>query len=201
MAHIHLPDGVIPLEYAALGWIASLTILSYSAYKFGKKFEDIDKVKLSIISAVIFVSSNIPIVGEAHLSLMPFAGIILGPYGSIIAAFIVNLFLAFIGHGGISVVGWNSLINGGLEALMASLIFHILRNKMDTRYSAFISTIIPLLISTVVVASFLSVMGLGPFEEFIYVIGTMNAIVAVIESIATAEIVRYIENVRPDMIA
>ena len=45
-----------------------------------------------------------------HINLTVVAGILLGPWLSIIAALIVNTMLALVGHGGVTVIGLNTLI-------------------------------------------------------------------------------------------
>ena len=57
-----------------------------------------------------------------HINLTVLAGIIVGPAMGFLAAFIVDLILALFGHGGITVVGLNTLIVGA-ECALGSLIF------------------------------------------------------------------------------
>ena len=45
-----------------------------------------------------------------HINLTVLAGILLGPWLSIISAVIVNVMLALLGHGGVTVIGLNTLV-------------------------------------------------------------------------------------------
>ena len=45
-----------------------------------------------------------------HINLTVLAGILLGPWLSIITALIVNVMLALVGHGGVTVIGLNTLV-------------------------------------------------------------------------------------------
>src|SRR5262249_49059372 len=54
---------------------------------------------------------------EYHLTLIGPVGVLLGPAAAFQAVFVVNLILAFLGHGGFTVVGLNALVLGAGAAL------------------------------------------------------------------------------------
>jgi len=60
-----------------------------------------------------------------HINLSVVAGILLGPALGFLAAFIANLILAFMGHGGITVIGLNTLLLGS-EAVLGHTLFYLL---------------------------------------------------------------------------
>jgi len=63
------------------------------------------------VSALVLVAMSTEIVPIAyHMNLTVIAGTLLGPWLGAISAFIVVLLLALVGHGGITVVGLNTLM-------------------------------------------------------------------------------------------
>src|SRR5688500_3732643 len=66
--------------------------------------------RLGVMSALLLVGMSTETVPIAyHINLSVLAGIVLGPAYGALAALIVNVFLALFGHGGITVVGLNTL--------------------------------------------------------------------------------------------
>ena len=73
---------------------------------------------LGVVAALMLVGMSTEFVPIAyHVNLSVLAGIIVGPAMGFLAAFIVDLILALFGHGGITVVGLNTLIIGAECAL------------------------------------------------------------------------------------
>jgi len=81
----------------------------------------------------MLVAMNLEILPLAyHINLSVVSGILLGPALGFLAAFIANLMLALMGHGGITVMGLNTLLLGS-EAVLGHTVFHLLQNRL--RYS------------------------------------------------------------------
>jgi cobalt/nickel transport system permease protein len=63
------------------------------------------------MAALMLVGMSSEIIPIAyHINLTVLAGILLGPWLSIITALIVNVMLALVGHGGVTVIGLNTLV-------------------------------------------------------------------------------------------
>lgn len=63
------------------------------------------------MAALMLVGMSSEIIPIAyHINLTVLAGIMLGPWLSIITALIVNVMLALLGHGGVTVIGLNTLV-------------------------------------------------------------------------------------------
>jgi len=125
MSHLHIPDGVLPGWLVMAGWILTALILAFSIYR-TRSTELKRKVPLiGIISALMIVCMTIPIVPIAyHINLSVIAGIILGPAVAFISIFIVDLIIAMFGHGGITVVGLNTVVVGA-EAFIGFYLFQL----------------------------------------------------------------------------
>ena len=97
MSHIHIPDGVLPLWLVLAGWALTALGVGLAAYRLRNETSR-GVPLLGVMAAVMLVSMSTEIVPIAyHLNLSVLAGIILGPAYGILAALVVNLFLALFG--------------------------------------------------------------------------------------------------------
>lgn len=157
MSHIHIPDGQLPLWLCILGYLLTAIYI----FVFGRhlKAKSSGKMALTgIIAALMLVSMSIEIMPISyHVNLAALAGIMLGPVLSVIAIFISNLMMAFMGHGGITVAGINTSIVS-IEAISAFYLFKLFKNHISNCcLRTFISVFFSLLISTAVMAGTLFV--------------------------------------------
>ena len=111
MSHIHIPDGVLPVWLVAAGWVVALALV-FVAAKVSERADIRRKVPLlGVVAALVLVSMSSEIVPLAyHVNLTVVAGVLLGPWLAIIASFIVEVVLAMLGHGGVTVIGLNTLM-------------------------------------------------------------------------------------------
>ncbi len=108
MAHVHLPDGVIPLRWCLLGFALYSVPLTFGLKRLVERPSTIPLV--GTLAAVSFGTMQVPVVC-AHLMLTPLTGIVLGPRLSAVSVFVVDTACALMGHGGVTVVGINSVLN------------------------------------------------------------------------------------------
>lgn len=157
MSHIHIPDGVLPVGWWLVGYVLTALILMIAIRKIERG--DVQKKVpfLGVVSALMLITMSVPIGAlPFHINLTVLTGIIAGPWLGFIALFIVNLLLAFMGHGGLTVVGVNTLILG-VELCVGWGIFHFLRKRIHDLPAIGVATVVALLISTV---SMIGVVGL-----------------------------------------
>jgi len=151
MSHLHIPDGILPGWLIMAGWLLTALILAFSIYR-TKSTELKRKIPLiGIISALMIVCMTIPIVPIAyHINLSVIAGIILGPALAFISIFIVDLIIAMFGHGGITVVGLNTVVVGA-EAFIGFYLFQLFMaiiGRDSIMWSSGLAAVIALIIST-----------------------------------------------------
>ncbi len=151
MSHLHIPDGILPGWLIIAGWLLTAVILAFSIYR-TRHTELKRKIPLiGIISALMIVCMTIPIVPIAyHINLSVIAGIILGPAVAFISIFIVDFIIAMFGHGGITVVGLNTVVVG-TEAFIGFYLFQlfmVIIGKDSVMWSSGIAAVISLIIST-----------------------------------------------------
>ncbi len=167
MGHIHIPDGVLPWWLIAAGWVAAAIFLGFAVLSVRKSDARRKIPLLGIASAIMLVSMSTEIAPIAyHINLTVLAGILLGPAIGVMAAFIVDLTLALFGHGGITVVGLNT-ITLGTEVVLGFLLFRGLAKVLGQRHwtprvAGFVSVIITLAISTSILIGIVAVSNINP---------------------------------------
>src|SRR6056297_3284508 len=113
MAHIHLPDGSIPLWGIGLWSGLAALVLAIAVYQLRRDGLDASHVALGgMVAAASFAvfQVNIPVLGGVHLSLTALVGILVGPSLGAIVAFVVNVLSALLGHGAWGFLGANTLV-------------------------------------------------------------------------------------------
>jgi cobalt/nickel transport system permease protein len=119
MAHLHIPDGVLPpaLWGAGLALALALLLLAIRATpRDGARTIAYQGALGGLMLAVM--SIPIPLVAfEYCITLAGPVGVLLGPAAGYQVAFVVCLILALLGQGGITVVGLNALVMGATVAV------------------------------------------------------------------------------------
>lgn len=151
MSHIHIPDGVLPVWLWVSGWVAALAIVAAASW-LSKRSDARRKVPLlGVVSALMLVAMSSEIVPIAyHVNLTVVGGVLLGPVLSVIAAFIIEVVLAMLGHGGVTVLGLNALIVA-TEMVLGWLLFRAFVRVIGRRRAGLASgaaTVLTLAVTT-----------------------------------------------------
>ena len=167
MSHIHLPDGVLPVWLWASGFIIAI-LIGFILLRFIKKEELTRRLPLlGMMAAAMVLGASVEIVPIAyHVNLTVISGILLGPSLIFLATFVVNVILALFGHGGVTVIGLNTLTLS-IEGIFGYLFFRLFRKIFKKLTpAAFLATLLALGLSTF---SMIGVVGLGVshYEELI----------------------------------
>lgn len=205
MSHIHIPDGIIAVWLWVLGYLAvGIYFIAFSRHV--KKTGSYKKVTIaSVLGALMLLSMSIPIPFflPYHLNLSALAGILAGPFYAVLAIFSVNMILALAGHGGITIVGLNTVVIGA-EAAVAYLLFSLVRHKTGNKMflSAFLATFFALVASSLFTVGIIyfgtnEILDLSRFLTLIAITGGLGW---TLESLITGFIVNYISRVKPDLI-
>lgn len=168
MSHIHLPDGVLPVWLWVSGFIVAI-LVGMILLRFIQKEELTKRLPLlGMMAAAMVLGASAEIVPIAyHVNLTIISGILLGPSLIFLATFVVNVILALFGHGGITVIGLNTLtlsIEGIFGYFFFRLFWKLLRRLTP---AIFLATLLALFLSTL---SMIGVVGLGipHYEELIH---------------------------------
>jgi len=168
MSHIHFPDGVLPVWLWASGFIVAI-LIGTILLRLTKKEELTRRLPLlGMMAAIMVLGASVEIVPIAyHVNLTVFSGILLGPSLIFLATFVVNVVLALFGHGGITVIGLNTLtlsIEGILGYYLFRFFWRVLRKLTP---AVFLATFIALLFSTFAMIGVVS-LGTSHYEELIH---------------------------------
>ena len=168
MSHIHLPDGVLPVWLWISGWIA--IIVFWAIIVRMQKKRDLSRrlPLLGMMSAAMVLGASVEIVPIAyHINLTVIAGILVGPSLIFIGTLVVNVILALFGHGGITVIGLNTLILS-LEGIFGYFLFHLFWRVLHRLTAAtFLATFLALLLSTLAMIGAVS-LGISHYETLIH---------------------------------
>lgn len=164
MSHIHIPDGVLPAWLVIAGWVVALGLVWLASAR-ARRSDVRRKVPLlGVVAALVLVSMSTEIVPIAyHVNLTVVAGVLLGPWLGAIAAFIVVVMLALLGHGGVTVIGLNTLMIAAEMAIGWGM-FHLLARVLGrrrVRWTAAVATVVTLAITTTVLVGIVALAGGG----------------------------------------
>lgn len=220
MSHLHFPDGVLPLWLVGVGFIFTLIVIIAASMKLKHDGDLVRKTStLAVMSALMLIAMSIPLgFIHYHINLTVLVGLLSGPWLAFLAVFVVNLFLSLIGHGGITVVGLNSLLMGS-EVFMAALFFPVFRRVIRPSGAVFVTTLVVLLLSNLFMAFivFLSTLSLEVMEVAAFVesgqqliagipgwfLGSILILVLIggtLEAAVITFILSYLRRVRPELV-
>ena len=184
--------------------------------------------RIATLSALMLLAMSLPIpLLGYHLNLTVLAGMIAGPAEGFIAALVVNLILALTAHGGITVVGLNTLVSG-LEVCLGWLLWKSLRRALKRPFAAAaVSTIIALLMSTTAMLGIVAgtqinpdlalhrhdhaehaesadhahfASNIGSLKAFAAIVYSAGAVGWVVEALVVGSVTEFIAKSRPDML-
>jgi len=168
MSHIHFPDGVLPVWLWGSGFIIAI-LVGAILFRFIKK-EDLARrlPLLGMMAAAMILGASVEIVPIAyHINLTVISGILLGPSLIFLATFVVNVILALFGHGGITVIGLNTLTLS-IEGILGYSLFHLFWRVLRRLTPAiFLATFLALFVSTLSMIGAVS-LGASHYEELIH---------------------------------
>jgi len=127
MSHLHLPDGVLPPWLWASSIALVLVLLAFA----GRVTDPRRVAYQGALAAMMLAAMGVPLGPlDFHVSLAGPVGVLLGAAAGFQVVFVVSLILAFIGHGGLTAVGLNTLVLG-LAGATASLAYGALARRLS----------------------------------------------------------------------
>lgn len=150
MAHIHIPDGIMPWWI----WVPAALAVVGIVFLIIKQWDNEQARRLipltAMVAAIMLVTMSIPLFFvPVHLSLAILAGLMVGPKMAFLAILVVNVLLATTGHGGITLIGVNTLVKG-LEMFVGTSLFQIFAKKLSTIPAAIAATVLGVTLSVIV---------------------------------------------------
>jgi len=211
LAHIHLEDGAFSPLWVIVWSLVAGGMIAFALFLLGRRETSPRKLAIaamctSVGFAVFQVS--IPVFGGIHLNLTPLIGILAGPALGSLAALLINVFSAAVGHGGWGMIGANTIVNV-TEVVVAFYLYRFLRArlKVDRFTSGLGAAVAALSISALVIIAIVAVSGIQDSEQTkeeivanLAIIAAVNVAVGVIEGFLTGYIVSFIGRLRPDLL-
>lgn len=153
MSHIHLPDGII----SPVWWLGGFVVVFCIVFWIIKSIKQEDvRQKIphaGVAAAIMLIGMSVPLfIVPVHLSLAVLTGILIGPKLGFLAVLVVNFILAFVGHGGITLVGLNTLIIGS-EVLIGYSIFKLVTRRGNYKLGTMIATPVAVIVSMMLMVS------------------------------------------------
>ena len=162
MSHLHIPDGVLPWWLVVAGWVATFMALWLSSRAMRERDLRRKVPLVGAFGALMLVGMSSEIVPIAyHINLSAIAGIVLGPWLAFPTAFVVVSMLALIGHGGVTVIGLNTLVIAA-EIALAAVLFRVLVRVAGRAHAGACSaatTVLSLALSTTLVIGIVALAG------------------------------------------
>lgn len=210
---MHLSEGILPTNYAGLFTAVSLPFIIYGflLIKKRKRENPLYFSMLGLIGATVFVLSAfpipVPIVGTcSHPAGTGLSAVILGPFQSVVTAFISLLIQAlFMAHGGITTLGAN-VFTMGIGGSFCGFFAYYLARKLN--FSVFIAGFLAGFIAditTYFLTAFVIALSIAPsftsalIEVSIAFIPTQIPL-AILEGFVTAFALKYIYQHRPEFL-
>jgi cobalt/nickel transport system permease protein len=210
MAHIHLPDGVLPIQWVVFWWLLALALLLVALIATRRRTIPLPRLAIAgMLAAVSFAvfQIDIPFAGGVHMNLTPLIGILAGPGLGSFVILIVNLLSAAVGHGGWGLVGANTIVNLS-EISTAYYVFIVTKGRLGMFTRGAVAAIVGLTVGNVVMLFVILVSGIQgsalqgvALLTYLLPIPILNMIVAVGEAVVTGFVVDYLSKVRPDLLA
>ncbi len=211
MAHIHLEDGAFSPFWVVVWSLAAGALVALALFMVSRRETSPRKLAIaamctSVGFAVFQVS--IPVFGGIHLNLTPLIGILAGPGLGSLAALLINVFSAAVGHGGWGMIGANTLVNV-IEVLIAYYMYRFVRTrlKVDRFASGLGAAVAALSVSALAIVAIVAVSGIQDSEQTkdeilanMVIIAVANLAVGVIEGVVTGYVISFIGRVRPDLL-
>ena len=163
--HIHIPDGILPVWLWALGLVITSIVLLIILPLLRKQTSKIPLV--GMLTAIALLVMSIPLGLPVHINLMILIGIIAGGQWSLVIALLVNIILAFFGHGGITIIGLNTILLW-IQALTGIFLFRLLARVVKNYFiSASLSSFLSLALSFAMLIFIVGASRVNP-QEFIH---------------------------------
>ncbi len=212
---MHIAEGLLPLEVAVFWGALTLPFLAFGIYSITRKKKESPNYMplLGIFGAAVFVFSCLPIpipgVGAtAHPAGTGFSAIMIGPFPTVVVAFISLLLQGmFLAHGGLTTLGANTFSMGVMGAFAGFFAFKFSRLfRFNLFWSGFMAGMFANFF-TYLGTSFALASGLHGTEPFLSEVAALFALLApytvalaLLEGAITGGILVYVNKNRPDIL-
>jgi cobalt/nickel transport system permease protein len=199
---VHISDGVLAWPWLAAGWAILGVMLLVAMWRVREQ----DVPRIGVLTAAFFVGSSIHfklaiVPTSVHLILNGLVGVVLGRRAPLAIAVGLTLQCLLLAHGGETAIGINGCIVG-IPALMAAIGYPILRRLGLSPFSR--GVVLGAGAAAGAVGLNFLVLLLGGKDDWstlAKLVMLAHVPIVVIEGLMLGVIVRYLEKVKPEMLA
>ena len=209
-AALHIPDGFLTPEVAALGWLLAIVTVWYALRKTRSQLGERQVPVLGVLAAFIFAAQtiNFPVAGgtSGHLLGGALAAVVLGPWAAVLVmTAVVGLQGFLFQDGGLLVMGWNILNMAVLTSLSAWLLYSVSVRLYSTGHRAtMVATALASWVSVQVGAAAtaleLAASGTAALSVTLPAMLAIHAVIGLGEGAITVSAVTLMRGARPDLL-
>jgi cobalt/nickel transport system permease protein len=212
---MHISEGILPAGWAIFWFVMAAPFVAWGVRQINRrKNADPSYIPLiGIFGAAVFVFScfpiPVPVAGStAHPAGTGMAAIFLGPFASVVVAFISLLLQAlFLAHGGLTTLGGNTFSMGVMGSLSGYGAFRLGRLlRLNLFWSGFLAGVTADLV-TYFGTSFEMALALHGTKPFLSVLGQIYLAfmptqipLSILEGAVTGGMIVYVQKHRPDIL-
>lgn len=209
---MHISDGILEPQWCIFWYLVAIAFIAVGVYQIRQRVKGNPSYlpALALMGAAVMVISvwhiPVPVTGSSsHPCGTPMAAIIVGPFPVAVISAIALFFQTFVGHGGLTTIGANDFSMGIVGAFTGYGTWLVLRNLRASifwaaAFAGFIGDVF-----TYVTSAFQLAISLHPESLFhywgIFLLGYVptQLPIAIMEFVFTGLVVRYVAEVRPEM--
>ena len=210
---MHISDGILSPEWVIFWWIVALAFIAVGLIQIRQRSKGNSQYlpMLALMGAAVLVISvwhiPVPVTGSSsHPCGTPMAAILVGPFSVAVISAVALFFQTFVGHGGLTTIGANDFSMGIVGAFTGFGTWLAMRRF---GFSIFIAAGMAGFIGdmlTYITAAFQLAISIHPDALInywgIFMLGYLptQLPLAIMEFVFTGLVVRYIADVRPEML-
>ena len=204
---MHIPDGFLTGEAAALGTAIAIAGVAVCLRQAKKTTRERD-LPVAGLAAAFFVVGDAPLVPlgvgtQAHLLGGALAVALLGPYlGALTITTVCILQALLFGSGGITTLGTTVTVLALVPAFIGYPILLALRKPLPLHVAAGLTAAVCVLLSALLFTAFMTLGAKSGIDRSTFATVTLGtyAVVALIEGVITALLIRALLSIRPDLV-
>jgi cobalt/nickel transport system permease protein len=207
---LHIPDGFLSGEIAAVGYLVTGIILALAIRQTSNNMGEKAAPLMGVLAAFIFAGQmiNFPVAGgtSGHLLGGALAAILIGPWAAVIAmTAVVGVQALIFQDGGIAVLGVNVFNMGILTAFLGYAVYRsVLRlapaNTTVRTVAAFSAAWLSVMAAATVTALQLALSDTSPLDVALPAMLGVHALIGIGEGLITAGAVALVSSSRPDLL-
>ena len=202
---MHIPDGFLNTKtWVTLACVSGFAIGIASKVS-SKKVGEKQIPMMGVMAAFIFAAQmlNFPVAGgtSGHFMGGVLAAILLGPsVGLLVMTAVLVVQCLLFQDGGLTALGANIFNMGVVGSVLGYYIYFAFKKVLNRTISAFLASLISIVIAASVCALELAISGTVPLKAALPVMAGVHILIGIGEGLITIAVLNFIAKVRPDLL-